>query len=201
MPDKPPLIYRLKVTLRDVTPPVWRRLLMPGDVSLSRLHDILQAALGWTDSHLHQFVVGAACYMIPDPDEGFIGEDDKDERRARLSSIAKAPKKRFRYEYDFGDGWEHDILVEKIEAARPGTSYPACVAGARACPPEDCGGPFGYMEMIEILGRPRHPQHRELKEWVGGEWDAEAFDLDEINAALKPPRSAARRGKARGDGD
>jgi hypothetical protein len=173
-------IYQIKVTLNESEPPIWRRFQVPGDVRLSRLHDVLQVVMGWTDSHLHQFKVGGTSFGIPDPEFGGI-EDDK---RVTLQEVAPAEGARFVYEYDFGDSWEHDLLVEKIMPPEPGVAYPRCLAGERHGPPEDCGGIWGYANFVEAIQDPRHPEHDELLAWAGGKFDPEAFDLERVNRAL-----------------
>lgn len=183
--QKERLIYQLKVTLKDSKPPIWRRVQVASDVSLAKLHQILQVAMGWTDSHLHQFVVGQTYYGIPDPGFDFEVED---ERRARLNQVAPGVKKKFIYEYDFGDGWQHEIAVEKILQPEPGVRYPVCLAGKRACPPEDCGGVWGYESFLEIIRDLKHPEHDEMLEWAEGEFDSEAFDLNSVNQDLKSIR-------------
>jgi hypothetical protein len=191
--QEPPSIHRLKVTIRDVRPPVWRRLEVPGDMTLASLHGVLQTAFGWTESHLHQFVVGDACYGAPHLDYGDWGTPMADERRVRLQDIVGGGVKRFVYEYDFGDGWEHQIVVEKVTAAETGIRYPRCTAGRRACPPEDCGGPWGYVQLLETIADPEHPEYDFMREWLGEEFDAEAFDLEAVNAWLQPrSRSGGR---------
>jgi hypothetical protein len=188
-------IYQLKVTLRYVKPPIWRRILVPGDVDLGLLHEILQVAMGWLGGHLHAFSAGGVGYSIPDEDDVF-GGSDLDERTVTLSEVAPAEKSRLTYQYDFGDDWNHDIAVEKILPREEGKRYPACTAGKRACPPEDCGGPWGYGEFLEAIRDPKHPDHKMWTEWVGGSFDPEAFDLDETNeglAAIKLGRRRRRR--------
>jgi hypothetical protein len=133
-------VYQLKVTLREIEPQIWRRILVPGNVKLSALHHILQLVMGWQDMHLHQFVIGRTPYGPADPENEMEMEDEK---QARLDQVVRGEKVRFVYEYDFGDSWEHEILVEKLLAPEPGTHYPVCLAGERACPPEDCGGSSG----------------------------------------------------------
>ncbi|MFQ5973697.1 MAG: plasmid pRiA4b ORF-3 family protein [Alphaproteobacteria bacterium] len=181
-----PVIYQLKVTIENIRPPVWRRLQVPGDITLGSLHDVLQTAFGWTDSHLHQFVIGDTYFAVPDPEDAGWGPRARDERRARLTDVIRRGAKRFVYEYDFGDGWEHEIIVEEILAPETGTAYPRCLVGRRACPPEDCGGPWGYAELLETIRNPQHPDHVEMRDWVGEEFDPEHFDLDAVNAQLKP---------------
>lgn len=174
-------IYQIKVTLKHSRPPIWRRLQVPADTKLGKLHDILQAAMGWTDSHLHAFRVGDTSYGVPDPD---FPDDMKSERSARLDRIA-GERGTLIYEYDFGDGWEHELKIEKILPAEKGKRYPLCLAGSRACPPEDCGGVFGYARLLEVLTDPKHEEHEETLEWLGEDFDPEAFDLNEVNQGLK----------------
>jgi hypothetical protein len=179
----PPItsIYQIKVTLRDSKPPIWRRILVPGNITLAQLHPILQVVMGWYDAHLHQFIVDGTYYGVPDPDD-FV--EVKDERRVRLNQIAPMETSKFIYEYDFGDSWEHELLVEKILSPEKGARYPVCIKGRRAGPPEDVGGVWGYDEFLEAIRDPDHPEHEDYLEWIGGEFDPEAFDLDEINDAL-----------------
>ncbi|MDP9314400.1 MAG: plasmid pRiA4b ORF-3 family protein [Chloroflexota bacterium] len=176
-----PAIYQLKVTLYDSKPPIWRRIQVPATVTLGQLHRILQVVMGWTDSHLHQFIVGDSYYGIPDPE---WAREVKHEQRARLSQVAHQEKAKLIYEYDFGDDWLHDIVVEKIFPPEAGKHYPVCVKGKRACPPEDCGGIWGYASFLEAISDPSHPEHAEMLEWVGGAFDPEAFDVEEVNRQL-----------------
>lgn len=178
-------IYQLKITLRGSRPPIWRRVLVPGDATLAKLHHIVQDAMGWYDCHLHEFIVGGISYGVPDPE---YGGEVKSERRMTLGRLAGAPKAKLRYVYDFGDDWEHDILVEKLLPPEPGATYPRCIAGKRACPPEDCGGIWGYANFLEAIQDPAHPEHDELLEWIGGSFDPEAFNLDAVNQALRRVR-------------
>src|SRR5215218_1206861 len=137
-------IYQLKVTLRDSKPPIWRRLQVGADTSLEKLHMILQIAMECTDSHLHQFIIDNEYYSQPEFDLGDFGHKVHNEKRVELRQLRLEPKRTFAYEYDFGDSWEHEVLVEKILEREEGIYYPRCVAGKRACPPEDCGGICGY---------------------------------------------------------
>jgi hypothetical protein len=180
-------IFQLKVTLKEVRPAVWRRLQVSADITFARLHRILQDALGWTNSHLHQFDVRGVQIGMPDED---AHEPIIDERRVRLRELAQV-RSRIVYTYDFGDGWTHEILVEKVLPAETGGGYPRCIAGKRACPPEDCGGPWGYARLLEALGDPEHDEHEQLKEWIGGSFDPDAFDLTATNALLHPVRRGA----------
>jgi hypothetical protein len=174
-------VYQLKITLRDIKPPIWRRVQVK-DCSLAKLHEVIQVCMGWDGYHLHSFEIGGEQYSEPDPD-GMM--ETEDERKVKLSQVVSGGIKRFSYTYDFGDNWEHTIQVEKVLDAEPGVRYPRCIDGKRACPPEDCGGPWGYGELLEIIADPKHPEHEERMEWMGGEFDPEAFDLDAINAELR----------------
>jgi hypothetical protein len=177
-------IYQIKVTLEDSKPPIWRRILVRSDITLGQLHDVLQAVMGWADYHLHQFTVGRTYYGVPDPAyEGFV--EIHDESRVKLDRIVTGEKFKFRYEYDFGDSWWHTLLVEKILPPEPGVHYPVCVKGKGACPPEDVGGIWGYYMFLKAIQDPDHPEHESYLEWIGGEFDPEAFDLDEVNERLR----------------
>ena len=174
--------YQLKISLNGAKPPIWRRLLIADSVSLDQFHDAIQIAMGWTDSHLHQFVAGGDCYGMPDAD--FDDLDMLDESRFKLGQIIKKEKDSIIYEYDFGDGWEHKITLEKILPFDPKAILPNCVAGEGACPPEDVGGIWGYHEFLEALGDPKHPEHEEYMDWVDGEFDPQLCDIENINALL-----------------
>jgi hypothetical protein len=174
-------MYQFKVTLNGVKPPIWRRLLVPSSFSLKDLHKVLQVALGWTDSHLHGFIAKGRHYGIPDPE---FGTGQINESRVRLDEVLSTEKDAMTYEYDFGDGWGHKIVLEKVLEQAVEGAAPSCIAGARACPPEDCGGPWGYTELLKIIADPAHPEHDERLEWLGGEFDPERFDLSEINSVL-----------------
>lgn len=175
-------IYQIKVTLRDSKPPIWRRILVASDTTLADLHDILQAVMGWEDYHLHQFNIGGRYYGVPHPDDYLKMENEK---KVRLSQVVSGKGARFIYEYDFGDSWEHVLLVEKVLPPEAGVTYPMCVKGKRACPPEDVGGVWGYGDFLEAIRDPNHPEHDEYLEWVGGEFDPEAFELEAANEALR----------------
>jgi hypothetical protein len=174
-------VYQLMVSLREIKPPIWRRVQVPGDITLAKLHRVLQIVMEWTNSHLHKFSIGGVDYAEPDPD-GFL--NFQSDRRARLDNVVRA-KQKFEYEYDFGDGWEHEIVVEQTLQREPGASYPICVAGERACPPEDCGGVWGYEKFLEAIMDPANAEHEAMLTWVGGSFDPEAFDLSAVNASLR----------------
>lgn len=180
-----PSVYQLKITLKGCRPPIWRRVQVLADTNLSQLHWVIQLAMGWTNSHLHSFAIEGIEYGVPMPELAWDGEDVLDEQTLRLDQFVTTEKFKFSYLYDFGDCWEHDILVEKVFLARPATQYPLCTKAMRACPPEDCGGVWGYQEFIEVIRDPRHPEHAETLEWVGGDFQPEEAALDEINARLR----------------
>lgn len=177
-------VYQLKVTLNGSRPAIWRRFQVGGDTTLHRLHLILQVVMGWTNSHLYRFEIGGLQYGEPGPKIGFYRVQVKDSRRALLKTVASREKAKFIYEYDFGDSWKHEVVVERILPAGPETPYPVCLAGKRACPPEDCGGVWGYAELLEISHNPRHGKHAEVIEWPGEQFDPGKFDLDEVNQWL-----------------
>lgn len=179
-PDVP--MYQLTVTLLEVKPAVWRRLALRSDTRLGKLHRILQVVLGWTDSHLHEYVVGDIRYGVPDPE--YDDRAVRSERTVPLYQVLLAPKATCIYEYDFGDGWNHELVLEQVVAPMADTPYPMCLAGQRACPPEDVGGVGGYAEFLKAIRSPRHPEHAEMLTWAGGQFDPDAFDLDEVNRRL-----------------
>lgn len=175
-------IYQLRIDLKGIRPPIWRRVLVPSDVSLDDLHEIIQAVMPWWDAHLHQFSDGWTHYGIPDDEDWF---DVVDSRTVAISDVLPAAGAKIEYEYDFGDSWIHQIRLEKILDPDPDVTYPVCVKGKRACPPEDCGGIYGYMGMLEALGNPEHPEHGGYLDWLGDDFDPEAFDLEDANLALQ----------------
>jgi len=148
---------------------------------LRRLHDVIQEAMGWTQSHLYRFEVGGVEYGEPDPE---YDEDMRSAKSTALRKIAPQPGTAFLYEYDFGDSWQHRVDVEKVLPPEPGVRYPRCTAGKRACPPEDVGGIWGYEEFLEAIRDPKHEEHEAMLEWVGGAFDPEAFGLRAVNERL-----------------
>lgn len=173
-------IYEIGVTLIDSEPSIWRRLRLSGDTSLEDLHYVLQIAMGWENSHLHQFIVGDTYYgMREDPDLG-----TRDESTLTLRQAAPSPGDVFLYEYDFGDSWEHGILIEEVLPPEEGVRYPICLGGENAAPPEDCGGIPGYYMLLEAIEDEEHPDHEEMLEWIGGGFEPGAFDPDEVNRKL-----------------
>jgi hypothetical protein len=182
-----PQVYQIKVTLNNFRPPIWRRLQVTGNTTLAELHNIIQICMGWEDYHLHQFIIDDEYYGVPDDDYiGFI--EMKNEKRYRLNQIIPGEKFKFEYEYDFGDSWDHSLIVEKILPYEEGRDYPLCIKGKRACPPEDVGGVWGYSAFLDAIQHPEHPEHDEYMEWIGEAIDPEAFDLEAINSALRQVR-------------
>ncbi len=181
-----PRIYQLKVALQGSRPPIWRRILVAGSTELGTLHIILQIVMGWTNSHLHQFVCKDKYYGVVDDEFGLdFGPEMLDENSFVISRLLTREKDSLIYEYDFGDGWEHKIVVEKITPHDSDSGrLPRCIRGKRACPPEDCGGIWGYRQLIEIAGDPAHPEHEETLEWLGDDFDPEYFDIAEVNETL-----------------
>ena len=166
-------------TLRGTKPPVRRRLVMPGTMTLGDLHRAIQAAMGWHDGHLHTFDIGGEQYG-----DRHSVDDVADENRVTLNGLLRSPVVRFTYTYDFDDNWQHTVAFEKSEPAVEGESYPVCITGKRNCPPEDCGGVRGYEELLAILANPTHPEHDERIEWIGEEFNPDEFDLEIANAVL-----------------
>ncbi len=180
-----PRTFVLKVTLRHVRPPVWRRFTMRDDAQFDELHRVLQAVMGWEDSHLHQFEMGERRIGLPDFD---LPGPLEDERRVPLRDVLRRSGDRVRYEYDFGDGWEHDVELVEVRPHERSSRYPVILDGRRACPPEDCGGPGGYANLLAALRSPKHPDHQMLGEWLGGRFDAERFDAREFNRRVHADR-------------
>ena len=170
-------VVGLKVTLRDIKPPVWRRLVLPGTMTLAELHEAIQAAMGWHGGHLHDFDIAGRQYGDPR-----ILEDVADETRLTLNGLIRSGVARFTYTYDLGDNWQHQVLIERTQPALDAGSYPACVAGKRNCPPEDCGGPWGYAELLAVIADPTHPEHAERRAWLGEDFDPDKFDVDDADA-------------------
>jgi len=171
--------FQIKITLMDTKPPIWRRILAVPEIKLDKLHDVLQIVMGWTNSHLHQFKTPLG--DIADP--AFELEEAKSSKNATLQSVLPVPNSHISYEYDFGDGWEHQILLEKVvELDEPALTL--CLEGERACPPEDCGGVWGYANLCAILKNPKHPEYKSMNDWLGSRFDSESFDLEAINKKL-----------------
>lgn len=174
-------VVQLKVTLAEIEPPIWRRLLVPVDYTLTRLHRVIQIAFGWQDYHLHSFHIHGEDYAPPDQEN----EPGTRSEKVAMKKLGLRLKTKIKYEYDFGDSWEHQILVEGHLLLEEPAGVPVCLGGQRACPPEDCGGVGGYQEMLDAFQDPDNPRCDQFKQWLGMEaWDAEAFHLDQVNEGL-----------------
>jgi hypothetical protein len=186
-------VYQLRVSLLDTSPPIWRRLLIPAEMSLAQLHRALQIAVGWEDMHLHQFRTARRRFGQPEPADPFSKSPAvEDERRVRLSDVLSKAGEKMLYIYDFGDDWEHEIEVEKLLPADANDIYPICVDGQLACPPEDCGGIVEYYDLLKVLAKPSHRRHKELREWLGGDFRPEEFSPEEVNRQFTPRKRSKK---------
>lgn len=180
----PGQIYQIRITLIGSQLPIWRRIQIRADTTLSGLHEILQVVMGWSNAHLHRFIVHGKSYEMPEG--GFEGSENQwDERNFSLHNLLSKEGSRMTYEYDFGDDWQHEIAVEEICPAEENTQYPFCLEGAGACPPEDVGGVPGYADFLAAVEEPNHPEHQSYLDWVGGSFDPQKFDCDEVNQTLR----------------
>ena len=175
----PAMLHQLKVTLEGIEPAIWRRIVVPSEFTLYDLHCAIQVVMGWQDCHLHDFTIKRQRYAVPDGNEF---DTPLDETEACLRDIAPERTK-IRYQYDFGDSWNHVVVVEKILEGAEG-SPPMCIDGARACPPEDSGGPWGYANKLEALANPDDEDSEELRDWMGEDFDPERFEKDAVNRDL-----------------
>ncbi|MBK8983479.1 MAG: plasmid pRiA4b ORF-3 family protein [Ignavibacteria bacterium] len=175
-------ILQFKITLKGSNPKIWRRFQTEDNLMFRDLHYLIQAIMGWENDHLYQFIFEEDRY-IGDP-EMHEGDDISDDKETELSEIFNAPKTIIIYEYDFGDGWEHELVLENILEKNPEQHYPVCLAGELNCPPEDCGGIYGFYDMLNILKDEKHPDHEEIKEWMGEDYDPDLFDIERVNKFL-----------------
>jgi hypothetical protein len=180
-------LCQFKITLKHIKPPIWRRILVPETYTFWDLHVAIQDAMGWTDSHLHESAVtdasGRRKAVIGIPDEGFdfdMGRTTLPDTKQKISKWFSKKNNKALYTYDFGDNWEHTVILEKILPAENDVDYPVCIAGARACPPEDCGGIGGYANFLEIIMDPDHEEYEQMLEWEGGAFDPEHFNPKEV---------------------
>ncbi|NNE73548.1 MAG: plasmid pRiA4b ORF-3 family protein [Acidimicrobiales bacterium] len=184
-----PAATTLWIALREVQPSVWRRIVVPAETKLPKLARLLAAAMGWEGKHRHLFHVGDLTFGPADPEEiGLI-----DERRITVAQLLPTVGARLTWAYDFGDDWEHDVVVEAIDAIDAGVRYPFCLAGERACPPEDCGGAWGYGNVLAALADPGHPDHEEVVDWVPSGFDADGFDIDAVTKRVRQLRRGRER--------
>jgi hypothetical protein len=182
------LAYTLHIQLGDIEPVIWRRIVVPGSLTLRQLHHVLQVTMGWTHSHLHEFLIPNGDgetntpYGEPSPEDDYFHQDD---RRIHLAQVAPKEGASFTYIYDFGDHWVHRVTVEQIElTAKNEPPYPDCLDGSRACPPEDCGGVSGFARFLEAWRNPLDPDHQQMREWVGRHYRPEVFSVPQVNSAL-----------------
>lgn len=186
-------VYQLRITLKRIRPPIWRQVLVPMDFRLDQLHSLIQIIMGWGDYHLHEF-------ELPTPTRRWqqgrrfapavvineiFGDEVEDESKVSIGELCSKVNDKLIYVYDFGDHWIHEVKVQKLLAARPGEQYPKCSKGKRASPPEDCGGIWGYGNLMEVLSDPGDEEYEELLDWVGGDFDPEEFDLEATTKALR----------------
>jgi len=187
----PESIYQLKVIIRGIKPKIWRRVQVPGSTTLRKLHEILQVVMGWSNYHLYAFFHGGTEYGNPDLDEenSFTVDDSEvtlfeiNDKIATSRMIGE--KTFFLYRYDFGDGWDHEIIIENIFPKDDEKNYPVCIGGRKACPPEDVGGICGYNDFLEAIKNPSHPEHVDKLNWIGYRFNPESFNLNDINNRLK----------------
>ena len=179
-------IYQIQIALADYSPKIWRRILVQPNLPLSDFHIVIQIVMGWENAHLHQFIKNKKFYseMLED-DWDWDESRNIDYEDLKISDLLTNPKDKIDYEYDFGDSWHHDIILEKILPGDSKTKYPVCIDGQLSCPPEDCGGIWGYQNLIEILSNPKHEEYDEYLEWIGGPFKPEYFDKDLANKILK----------------
>lgn len=188
-------VHHLKITLKHTQPSIWRELLVPSEIRLDRLHQVIQIVMGWQNCHMHEFnngqrgpgeerfgpaSKGPALFALPFDDD----VPQRDEAKATLLDLAPAKGSKFVYWYDFGDDWIHDIAVKSVGEPRPDAATIICLKAAGACPPDDCGGIFGYENLLQVLSDPQHEDFVDLSEWIGGDWDAEHYDIVAVNRAL-----------------
>ncbi|WP_090703288.1 plasmid pRiA4b ORF-3 family protein [Nitrosomonas aestuarii] len=174
-------IYQLKVTLKNFRPPIWRRFLLSSTTNLGEMHHVLQIVMGWANAHLHEFVKENERYGEPEIE---FPLDIHDETEFRLDQILKQEKEKLIYNYDFGDDWQHEILLEKVLPFKHDAVLPICIKGKRACPPEDVGGAVGYAMFLEAVSDSLHPEYAAMREWANGNFDSAFFDLDAVNNLL-----------------
>lgn len=176
-------ILQLKITLKGSKPPIWRRVLVDKKITLLHLHRIIQTAMGWYNCHLWEFDLNGQSFGPVDKTGmmGFTPDEMEDAAKQKVSAFADREKAKFSYTYDMGDDWEHQILVEKVLPRVPDQHYPLCIDGKMNCPPEDCGGIWGFYALLEALKDPKHPDHEDMTEWLGDDYDPRAFDPDVVN--------------------
>jgi len=186
-------VYQLRITLKNIKPPIWRQVQVPMDFRLDQLHTLIQLVMGWFDYHLHEFEFPKATrgsqrnrrFGPLDFMDGFDDGEAENESQVTIGEICPRVDDKLVYTYDFGDDWIHEIKVQKILTAQPGEHYPLCLKGKRACPPEDCGGAWGYEHLLVVMSDPSDEEHEDLLEWVGEGFDPEDFDLEAVARDLR----------------
>ncbi len=181
------MICQIQLSLLGSKPKIWRRVLIQSDMLLSDFHKVIQSSMGWTNSHLHLFNKNETCYAEKTADDSTWEElGHVDYQELKVSDLLINEGERILYEYDFGDGWEHEIILEQIlPGEENGLAKPICLAGKMNCPPEDCGGLRGYSDMLEILKNPDHEEYESFIVWLGGKFDPDHFNLNKVNKLLK----------------
>ena len=179
-------IYQIHLSLKYFEPKIWRRILVPADLSLAKFHKVIQITMGWSDSHLHQFFKSGIIYT-PKPQNAFLGTGPKmvDYKKMKIYDLLNRENDKMFYLYDLGDDWKHDIILEKILPVDEQMEYPVCVDGENSCPPEDVGGIGGYAYMLEVLNNPNHEDFEQYDEWYGADFDPGHFDKDYVNMLLR----------------
>lgn len=186
-------IARIRIELEHIAPRIWRRVDVSLTTNLRALHEIIQAVMPWENYHLYQFAVGERVYGEPDPEDAVWGRKIYQAKGMRLGTLVDRGITELHYTYDFGDDWQHRVIVEEVLNAQPGTDYPTFIDGERTAPPEDVGGPPGFMDFVEAMAKPRHPQRKDLVRWYGGPFNPVDFGADRIAESI---RSIAQKRKA-----
>ncbi|MFO7578130.1 MAG: plasmid pRiA4b ORF-3 family protein [Pelovirga sp.] len=176
-------ILQLKITLLGIEPKIYRVVQVPATITLRNLHKVIQKVMPWENSHLYQFIKGTAVYAPRS--RGSLPSCGHSDRSVKLTDLLPKARHKLLYEYDFGDDWCHEVLLQKVLPAAEGVRYPVCIDGRFAAPPEDSGGPHGYCDLLEELDNPQHPRHDEARNWLGKDFDPEFFDLDLSNRQLR----------------
>jgi hypothetical protein len=186
-------IARIKIELEHIAPLIWRRVDVSLTTNLRALHEIIQAVMPWENYHLYKFAIGERVYGEPDPEDAVWGRKIYQAKGMRLGTLVERGVSELLYTYDFGDDWQHRVIVEEVLDAQPGTDYPTFIDGERTAPPEDVGGPPGFMDFVEAMAKPRHPQRKDLVRWYGGPFNPVDFGADRIAESI---RSIAQKRKA-----
>ncbi len=184
-PFQPLQALQIKIALNNIKPMIWRRILVPNDITLSEFHEYIQCAMEWEEAHLHSFTSVDKRIFVPVFEAEDLDERCEDESQISLVEVLQKKGDKLYYCYDFGDNWEHTITVEKVRPIADIDNYDFCLGGKRACPPEDCGGVPGYQRLIKILSTPTHEEYQEVKEWLGDFYNPEYFDIDKVNVMFE----------------